>query len=221
MLRMRPVFPLRCSARWLPVIASMIMGGNFDGACKSKGWAAFSVSSPTAAGQGGLGSILGGALGGAPANANPQSAQNPGASPAPGGILGSILGGLLGGAQTGASPQSPQSPNPPAAPGEAGGLGGILATVLGSLLGGGQKGGPTTQAGAAPGFDASAIQAGLDALTKMLQPGTPTPSGQQAGLQSEISDILDGRRALSGGYLRRRSNKIPLGRRPTEASHFA
>ncbi|MEJ0092277.1 MAG: DUF937 domain-containing protein [Methylocella sp.] len=179
-------------SQMLPVIASMIMGG-ISTALQKQGLGGLFSQLANAAGQGGLGSILGGALGGAPANANPQSAQNPGASPAPGGILGSILGGLLGGAQTGASPQSPQSPNPSAAA-EPGGLGGILATVLGSLLGGGQKGGPTTQAGAAPGLDASAIQAGLDALTKMLQPGTPTPGGQQAGLQSEISDILDGRR---------------------------
>jgi hypothetical protein len=178
-----------------PVIASMVMGG-ISTALQKQGWGGLFSQLSNAAAQGGLGSILGGALGGAPTNANPQSPQNPNASqPAAGGLLGSILGSLLGGA--GGNPQSPQNPSSStgAGPAGAGGLAGILANVVGSFLSG-QKGSPPTQGGAppAPDLDASTIQAGLDALIKMLQPGTPAPTGREAGLQGEISDILDGRR---------------------------
>jgi hypothetical protein len=46
-----------------------------------------------------------------------------------------------------------------------------------------------------PGFDTATIQAGLEALTKMLQPGTPPPaSSQQSGVQAEIDQIMGGKR---------------------------
>jgi hypothetical protein len=46
-----------------------------------------------------------------------------------------------------------------------------------------------------PGFDAASIQAGIEALTKMLQPGTPPPAAtRQDGVQAEINDIMSGKR---------------------------
>jgi hypothetical protein len=45
------------------------------------------------------------------------------------------------------------------------------------------------------GFDAASIQAGLEALTKMLQPGTAPPAGpQQRGVSAEINQIMSGKR---------------------------
>jgi hypothetical protein len=46
----------------------------------------------------------------------------------------------------------------------------------------------------APGFDAASIQSGLEALTKMLQPGTPPPTGPQSGIYAEIDQIMGGKR---------------------------
>jgi len=45
-----------------------------------------------------------------------------------------------------------------------------------------------------PGFDAASIQAGLEALTKMLQPGTPPPTRPQSGVSAEINEIMSGKR---------------------------
>jgi hypothetical protein len=45
-----------------------------------------------------------------------------------------------------------------------------------------------------PGFDAASIKAGLEALTKMLQPGTPPPAGPQSGINAEIDQIMGGKR---------------------------
>ena len=45
-----------------------------------------------------------------------------------------------------------------------------------------------------PGFDAASIQAGLEALTKTLQPGTPPPMGPQNGINAEIDQIMGGKR---------------------------
>jgi hypothetical protein len=114
------------------------------------------------------------------------------------GGLGSILGQILGG---GRSPMGPGQP-PSVAPGPAGGpggLGGILGSILGNL--GGRPGaapaaGPAPSGSSqAPGYDTATIQAGLEALTKMLQPGTPPPaSSQQTGVQAEINEIMSGKR---------------------------
>jgi hypothetical protein len=155
-----------------PVIASLILGGLSKGLA-NQGWGGVFGQLASAAGQGGLGSILGSLLGGAPAAQTQGAPQaNPQANPdAPGGL--GNLGGL-------------------------GSLGGILQSILGGLLAG-KPGSPTPQGGAATqapgGIDAGAVQAGLDALIKMLQPGTPPPTGQQAGLQNEINAILTGKRS--------------------------
>jgi hypothetical protein len=45
-----------------------------------------------------------------------------------------------------------------------------------------------------PGIDSASIQAGLEALTKMLQPGTPPPTGPQSGVSAEINEIMSGKR---------------------------
>jgi len=58
------------------------------------------------------------------------------------------------------------------------GIMGILANLFGSLFG-----------GAKPG-DTSSLSSGLDALTKMFQPGTLPPSVTQSGLQDSIGRIL-------------------------------
>lgn len=193
----------------LPVVVSLVLGGLNKGLA-NQGLGGVIGQLANAAAQGGLGSILGGMLGGAgPAHAQPGGAPSdprirpPAAPPdSPGGLggLGTILGGLLGGAGPAqAQPPLNQQTNPgaPGAPGGPGGIGGILGSILGGLLGG-RTGSPTT--GGVPsqtpgGIDPSTVQAGLDALIKMLQPGTPPPasSSQQAGLQNEINSILAGK----------------------------
>lgn len=55
-----------------------------------------------------------------------------------------------------------------------------------------------------PGFDAASIQASLEALTKMLQPGTPPPASmqpdtplstdKQTDVSAEIDRIMGGKR---------------------------
>jgi hypothetical protein len=108
------------------------------------------------------------------------------------GGLGSILGQILGGGQ----PQPAPAPSAPAPAPSSSGVGGILGSLLGGLL---SRSGsapapsaPAPSAPQAPGFDMKSIQAALEALNKMLQPGTPpaAPSAH-AGLNKEISDILD------------------------------
>ncbi len=171
-------------------------------------------------GLGGLGAILGSLLGGASAaqaqpagraqqvnpQVNPQVSTGAPTDSGLGGLggLGSILGSLLGGASSAqAQPQRTQQVdpqmNPQADAGAAGGLGGVLQSILGGLLAG-KPGAPSPQTGtpapAPGGIDPSTVQAGLDALIKMLQPGTPTPPpGQQAGVQNEINAILTGKRS--------------------------
>jgi hypothetical protein len=88
------------------------------------------------------------------------------------GTLGSALGHVLAG---GAAPQAadPQ-------PGQGAGLsaGGFLGLILGSLrrLIGGDAEPATPTAPAPPSFDAASLQAGLNALKRLLQPGTPPPA---------------------------------------------
>jgi hypothetical protein len=113
------------------------------------------------------------------------------------GGLGSILGQILGGARSPMGPGQPRSvaPGPAGGPG---GLGGILGSILGNLggrPGAGPAAGPTPSGSSqAPGFETATIQAGLEALTKMLQPGTPPPTGPQSGISAEINEIMSGKR---------------------------
>lgn len=195
-------------AKMLPVIASMIFGG-LEKSMENQGFGGILGQLANAAGKGGLGPVLGQILGGGPASANPHQPHPlpaPGQTAGPGG-LGSILGQILGGGRG------------PAAPGQApaagqGSVGGILGSILGNLAGrlgaGGSRAGPAAGPAPggspqAPGFDAASIQAALEALTKMLQPGTPPPASpqsgtpppagsQQSGIQAEISDIMSGKR---------------------------
>ncbi len=152
----------------LPVIASMVMGGLSKGLA-NQGLGGLFGQLAGAAGQGGLGTILGSLLGGAPA------AQG--------------------------APQGDAAPNPQANPSPAGGLAGVFGQILGGFFGGAQPGGAPPQGGATPsaphGFDPNTVQAGLDALIKMLQPGTQpvaAPPAAQAGIQNEINEIFEKKR---------------------------
>ena len=117
-----------------------------------------------------------------------------------GGLLGQLasmmqgggLGTIFGQASGGVPPQPGQA-------GPGGGLGGIFGSVLGSVFGG------AGQPGAAPGTAStgttstgmpSAMQAGMDALSKMFQPGVQPLPGQAPGgdLGEQISSILGGKR---------------------------
>jgi hypothetical protein len=82
------------------------------------------------------------------------------------GNLGSILGPVAGGA---APP-----PNNPAG-------GSILGTILGGLFGGSGASAP------APSGQPAAVQAGLEALTNMMQPGIQVAQAQQQMLQNIFS----------------------------------
>ena len=184
--------------KMLPVIASMIFGG-LTKSMQNQGFGGILGQLANAAGQGGLGPILGQILGGgsAPANSQPQPSPAPGQAAWPG-SLGSILGQILGG---GRSPTEPSQPpvSGPAPAGGRGGLGDLLGSILGNLAsrpGAGPAAGSAAPSGSpqVPGFDAATIRAGLEALTKMLQPGTPPPaSPEQSGIQTEINDILSGK----------------------------
>ena len=101
------------------------------------------------------------------------------------GGFGKILGQFTGGAQpAGQSDGQPQ----------AGGLGGMFGSILGSFLGGqpgaGQAGATPNAAGMPP-----AMQAGMDALSKMFQSGVQPVPGQTAGgdLGDQINAILRGK----------------------------
>ena len=188
-------------AQMLPVIVSTIFGG-LTKSLENQGFGGILGQLANAAGQGGLGPVLGQILGGGQAPASPPQQQAPAPSPAGGaGGLGSILGQILGGGRA-----------PSAAPGQAGGLGGILGSILGTLTrkpsaGPGVGSAAPAPAPQMPGFDASAILASLEALTKILQPGTPPSSAPRAetppapvpqmdtpppqGQQTDISAELD------------------------------
>src|SRR6202047_4895451 len=106
------------------------------------------------------------------------------------GALGSILGQIFGGGRSPMGPGQPPSAAPGPAGGGQGGLGGILSSILRNLTnrpGAAPGAGPAAGFGAprgsaqVPGLDAASIQAGLEALTKMLQPGNPPPPGPQSG----------------------------------------
>jgi hypothetical protein len=103
------------------------------------------------------------------------------------GGLGSILGPVTGAQPGGAAP---------------GGLGGLFGSILGGFLGGGGGGGqtgapPAGMPGMPPGAAVPpAMQAGLDALTKMFQPGVQPPRGQapDGDIADEIGSIFGGKR---------------------------
>jgi hypothetical protein len=185
-------------SQMLPVIASMIFGG-LTKSLETQGFGGIIGQLANAAGQGGLGPILGQILGGGKAPANPPQQTAGGASGMGG--LGSILGQILAGGRNPANPSQPPAAGSGSLGGQ-GGLGGILGSILGNLAsrpGGAGAAGGSAMPGGSPagsgGFDAATIQAGLEALTKMLQPGTPAPSGPQpGGVQAEISDIMSGKR---------------------------
>lgn len=94
--------------------------------------------------------------------------------------LGGVLGQLASAAEQGnlgaALGQGTAAP-------ASGGFMAIVATVLGGLFGGGKPG------------DSAAPQAGLDALTKMFQPGTAATNFDQGDLQASIGQILGGAKA--------------------------
>ncbi len=189
-------------AKMLPVIASMIFGG-LAKSMENQGFGGILGQLANAAKQGDLGPVLGQILGGGQVSGNPQQPP-PAPGPAGGqGGLGSILGQILGG---GRSPMGPgQSPSAAPGPGGVGqgGLGGILGSILGNLTsrpgaspGAGPAAGPAAPSASpqVPGIDAASIQAGLEALTKMLRPGTPPPTAPQSGVSAEINEIMSGKR---------------------------
>lgn len=171
----------------LPVISSILLGG-VKSSMQGQGLGGVFSQLIEAAQRGGLGSILGQTSNAGSAAPQPQAEPGPAPSPSAGGGLGSILGQLL---RAGLSPSGQQRPQPGVDPSAApaGGLGGILGTVLGSLLGragGAAPAGPGTAfPGSAPGLDPSAIQASLEALTKILQPGAPPASRALGGAEME------------------------------------
>ena len=103
--------------------------------------------------------------------------------------LGEILGQFGGGA--GKPPGSTSS----------GGMGDVFSNILSSFMGGGRTTTPQqpiTPTGAAPGPapDSSglspAMQAGMDALSKMFHPGVQASAAQPDNLGEQISSILGG-----------------------------
>jgi hypothetical protein len=130
-------------SRMLPVIASMIFGG-LAKSMQNQGFGSLLGQLSNAVSQGSLGPILSHILEGGPAPASPE-------------------------------PQPAGQPGPMAG---AGGLGGILGAILGSLrqlTGAGPEAEPAAPRAPPPmaGFDAASIQEGLEALRKLLHPGTP------------------------------------------------
>lgn len=99
-----------------------------------------------------------------------------------GGILGQLAGALTQGGQAGA------------APGQAGGgpLGNILGGLLGGILGGGNQQQQTASPSspAQPSAAAPQVQAGLDSLRNMFQPGTQVSGQHQSALQSILETML-------------------------------
>ena len=90
------------------------------------------------------------------------------------GGLGTILGQVLGG-QAGAA-QAPA----------AGGFGGMLSSIFGSLLGGGAAKTPQLPGG----LSGEAVQAGIDALGKMMQPGMQVAAGHQQIIQDVLAQMM-------------------------------
>ncbi len=174
----------------LPVIASVILGG-VTKSLQGQGYGGIFTQLVNAARQGGLNSILGPLMEGGPSTPGPRTGLEPsqGSAGASNG-LGSILGQLLRAGAPSANPPQ-QGPGSGSSSPSAGGFGAILGALVGNLLG--RLGAPTAppapgapgQTRPAPGLDASAIQAALETLTKMLQPGTPPTSRALHSVENE------------------------------------
>ena len=92
-----------------------------------------------------------------------------------GGILGQVMGAQgMGGQTTAGSPQS------------TGGLGALLASIFGGLFGGGAAKGPALPGG----LSGPAVQAGIDALSKMMQPGIQVAAGHQSAIQDILGQMM-------------------------------
>ena len=88
------------------------------------------------------------------------------------GGLGNILGQVMNAQGAGA----------PAA----GGFGGILGTLFGGLFGGGAAKAPPLPGG----LSTPAVQAGIDALGKMMQPGLQVAAGHQQMIQDMLAQMM-------------------------------
>lgn len=102
-----------------------------------------------------------------------------------GGILGQLAGALTQGGQAGTA----------ATPGQAGGspLGNIIGGVLGGLLGGNQQqqtASPSAPTQASTSGAAPQVQAGLDSLRDMFQPGSQVSGQHQSALQSILETMM-------------------------------
>ena len=73
----------------------------------------------------------------------------------------------------------------PGAAGQGGGLGGLVTSLVGNLFGGGQSGQPAS----------GLAQAGLSALTGMLQSGVQTSPGRQQGINTILQSLTGGGRS--------------------------
>lgn len=101
-----------------------------------------------------------------------------------GGGLGGMLGSILGGGRS-----APQ-PADPAPSSSGGGIGGMIGSVLGGLFGGDKSAPPSPDPQASAGTSqGGGLQAGLDSLINMFQPGQHVPPEQQR----QVESILDKR----------------------------
>jgi hypothetical protein len=99
--------------------------------------------------------------------------------------LGGMLGQLAGqGGNLGQTLGQAMGQSQPTSGG--GGLGGMLGGLVGGLFGGG--GSAQTPGGLNPAL----VQAGISALTNMLNHGVQVPAGQQAGLQDILGQLMAG-----------------------------
>lgn len=132
-------------SQMLPVIVSMIFGG-LAKSLENQGFGSLLGQLSNAVTRGTLGPALGHILAGGPPSVSPEPRPAQGAGPLAGaGILGAMLGTVLG--------------------------------TLRQLTGGQDAEGAASAAppAPAPNIDAASLQAGLDALKKLLRPGTPPP----------------------------------------------
>jgi hypothetical protein len=187
--------------KMLPVIASMIFGG-LTKSLENQGFGGILAELSKSAGKGGLEGVLGQILGGHPAPPPPPA-------PAPAGGLGSILGSLLGKGRAAPGPAAGGGTQTGAA--SAGGLGGVLGAILGQFgLGPKPAASPPPEAAppggspGLPGLDFDSIKASLEALTKMLEPGTPPPKPETPPQSAPAAETAEEK----GGIAEQGSNII-------------